>query len=414
MGSQRVLSLVLLAAGCQSSVAEVKLGPDDGRDRYHFRAPPPESPYMPGQPTQPETPTNPEAPLTCDQYGFTGAAIGTPDKEWAWVPFPEAKCRDGSSTGLGVRLNPGSNKVVIYLEGGGACFHGDSCLINDTLFKNWDETKFNGWKLATGSGGIFDASRSDNPFQDWNIIYVPYCSGDVHAGNAEHVDVPGGPKDQMFVGYRNIGHYLQRLVPTFSHAEQVVITGISAGGVGAAFNYDRVAAAFCHSRVTLLDDSGPVMSDDYLTPCLQQRWRDLWNLDSTIPKDCTACRGPDGGGLINYLPYLTKKHGSDKLGIISANQDGVISLFFGYGANNCQGLTGPSAGMSGATFEEGLEDVRSRYIMSAPNWGSYLIDSSSHTWLNALAFFNTTVDGVPLPRWVDDLVNHQTVSHVSP
>ena len=39
------------------------------------------------------------------------------------------------------------------------------------------------------------------------MVYVPYCTGDVHAGAREHVDVPGAaaPKDQMFVGYTNVG-----------------------------------------------------------------------------------------------------------------------------------------------------------------------------------------------------------------
>jgi hypothetical protein len=375
-------------------------------------AAPPVNPYMPGQPDAPPADPDPK-PATCDQWGFTGSVIGTPANQWQWVPFPEALCRDGSSTGIGVRINPNSDKLVIYLEGGGACFHGDSCLINDVLL-NFGETAFGAWQAATGNAGIFDSSRSENPFRDWNVIYVPYCTGDVHAGNKEHVDVPGGPTNQMFVGYRNMGAFLQRLVPTFSHASQVVLTGISAGGVGAAFNYDRVAAAFCHSRVTLLDDSGPVMADQFLSPCLQQRWRDLWNLDSTLPADCTACRGPDGGGLVNYLPYLTRKHSADQLGIISANKDSIISLFFGYGANNCQGLHGVSAGMSGNTFEQGLMDVRTRFIVPSSNWGSYLIDSVAHTWITALTFYTTTVDGVPLTTWVDQLVNHQTVSNVSP
>ena len=183
-------------------------------------------------------------------------------------------------------------------------------------------------------------------------------------------------------------------------------SGISAGGVGAAFNYDRVSAAFCRSRVTLLDDSGPVMADQYLAPCLQERWRELWNLDFTLPADCPSCRDANDDGMVNFLPYITAKHPDDQLGI--------ISLFFGYGANDCQGLHGLSAGMSGDTFEAGLMDVRSRYIVPSKNWGSYLIDSPSHTWITALTFYSTTVAGVPLTQWVDQVVNHQSLSNVAP
>src|SRR5689334_18496513 len=73
--------------------------------------------------------------------------------------------------------------------------------------------------------------------------------------------------NQSFVGYTNIGHYLQRLVPTFSSATQVVLTGTSAGAFGAFLNYHRVAQAFCPKPTVLIDDSGPVMSDTYLAPC---------------------------------------------------------------------------------------------------------------------------------------------------
>jgi Pectinacetylesterase len=374
-------------------------------------------------PTAPAASPGPGAPLTpaepnvadCRSGVVPGERIDTPADTWTYVPIPEAKCRDGSSTGIGVRMHPGATQVAIYFEGGGACFHDASCAINDVL-TSWNESSFNAWVGATGSAGIFDTTRDDNPLRGWNMVYVPYCTGDVHAGAREHVDVPGAtaPKDQMFVGYTNVGWYLRRLVPTFAGASHVLVTGISAGGFGAAFNYDRIAQAFCGARVTLVDDSGPPMSDAYLAPCLQQRWRDLWNLDSTLPADCSACRGqPDGGGIVHYVDYLANKYPSQQLGLISANQDAIISLFFGYGQNNCAGLTGPSAPMAGSTFAAGLDELRGKYF-SQPNLGSYIVPSSSHTWTTALTFYTTTVDSTPLPAWMNEMVNEHFATHIDP
>lgn len=378
-------------------------------------------PGAPPPTTTPPPAADPGAPpvgdvATCrPDIDFTGAPIAAPAGQWTWVPFPEARCRDGSSTGIGVRLRAGSTKVVIYLEGGGACFHDASCAINDVLAR-FDQAAFAAWAAATGAAGIFDPARGDNPFHDWNIVYVPYCTGDVHAGDREHVDVPGAnaPKNQMFVGYRNIGLYLQRLVPTFHDATDVVVTGISAGGFGAALNYDRMAQAFCNARVSLIDDSGPPLSDKYLAPCLQQRWRDLWNLDATLPADCAACRGPDGGGLINYLPYLAHKYPSARLGLVSSTQDSVISLFFGFGANHCQGLDGVSAGMSGAEFEAGLDELRAQYLGTSQNLASYVVPSVSHTWITALTFYTTDVGGMSLPEWANLLANEQIATNIGP
>jgi pectinacetylesterase len=346
----------------------------------------------------------------CRAGVVAGEPITTPPDQWTWVDFPDARCRDGSSTGIGVRIHPGATQTAFYFEGGGACFHDASCVIND-VFQSFDATAFSAWATATGSAGIFDPARDDNPLRGWNMVYVPYCTGDVHAGDREHVDVPGGPKDQMFVGYRNVGYYLRRLVPTFAGSTHVLVTGISAGGFGAAFNYDRIAQAFCGARVTLVDDSGPPMADDYLAPCLQKRWREVWNLDATLPAECTACRGADGGGIVHYVDYLTAKYPRERLGLISSNQDAVISLFFGYGENNCAGLSGPSAPMAGAKFAAGLEDLRSKYF-SKPNLGSYVVPSTSHTWETALTFYTTTVDNTALTDWMNQIVNEELATHV--
>jgi hypothetical protein len=94
--------------------------------------------------------------------------------------------------------------------------------------------------------------------------------------------------------------------------------------------------------------------------------------------------------------------------------DGVISLFFGYGTNDCQGLSGTSAGMSGVMFQAGLEELRANYLSGSPNLGSYIIASTSHTWLNGLAFYNTTVSGMSLPEWVNLIMNQGIATHIDP
>jgi hypothetical protein len=370
-------------------------------------------PAAAGGPSGAVSPAEPNV-ADCRSGVVAGAPIEAPPDTWTWIPIPEAKCRDGSSTGIGVRMHPGATQLAIYLEGGGACFHDASCAINDVLL-NFGQSAFDAWAGATGSAGIFDPTRDDNPLRGWNMVYVPYCTGDVHAGAREHVDVPGAtaPKDQMFVGYTNIGWYLRRLLPTFGDSSHVLVTGISAGGFGAALNYDRIAQAFCGARVTLVDDSGPPMSDAYLAPCLQTRWRELWNLDSTLPADCTNCRTANGGGIVNYVDYLSKKYPTQQLGLISANQDSIISLFFGYGQNECAGLTGPSAPMAGATFAAGLDELRGKYF-SQPNLGSYIVPSASHTWETALTFYTTTVGATALPAWMNQIVNQHFATHVDP
>lgn len=335
-----------------------------------------------------------------------GPPLSAPAGKWTWVSFPEAKCRDGSSTGIGLRMSATSKKVFIYLEGGGACFDGTTCAISLASF---GKIAFDGWAATVGQTGIFDGNNFENPVRDWSAIYVPYCSGDVHAGAATGVDIFGGPKDQTFVGYQNIGHYLGRIVPTFADADDVLLTGISAGGFGAAFNYDRVAAAFCPTPVALVDDSGPPMSDAYLAPCLQQKWRDLWNLADTLPAECPACTGANGGGIVNYVPYLANKWPQSRLGLISSTKDSVISTFYGFGTSSCT----QSIPLPGDVYAAGLDDLRTHYMSESGLWGTYFVDSITHTYLLGPGFYLTQVNGVKLTQWMRDLL-HGSASDVGP
>lgn len=329
-----------------------------------------------------------------------------PPGEWTWVPFPDSMCRDGSTTGIGVRYGA-SDDLVIYFEGGGACFNAATCLLND-LFANFGPVKFDAWALGIGQGGLFNADNPQNPVRDWNMVYVPYCTGDVHAGDRENVGIDGIFGAQQFVGYRNVAAYLERLVPTFADAPHVLVTGISAGGFGAALNYDRIADAWPESKVTLLDDAGPPLSDMYMAPCLQDTWRELYNFAATLPADCDQCFEDDGGGISNLALYLAEKHPDQRLALISAEQDSVIRTFFGYGLNNCQGGL-----YSGDAFQMGLYELRDEILGDNPIWGSYLMPGIGHTIITGPGFYSTEIAGVPLTDWLSDLLGG-AAAHVSP
>jgi len=350
----------------------------------------------------------------CSPEGpFDGEPVTGEAGEWVWVDVPEARCRNGSATGFGVRINPASDKLFIYLEGGGACFNGASCAVNPSSYAKGN---FDGWKVGGGQQGIFDPANPDNAVRDWSAVYIPYCTGDVHGGNAEGVDVPGfgAPQDQAFVGYSNIGHYLKRIIPTFPGVSQVLLTGISAGGFGASYNYDRIAQAFCPSPVVLIDDSGPPMADEYLAPCLQKRWRDLWGFDDTLPKDCADCALPDGGGSVNYSSYIARKYPASRLGLISSDKDSTIAMFFGFGQNDCANLDNLAAPMSGDEYRAGLLDVRDNHLSASPVWATYFVSSTSHTYLGGNAYYSTDVEGTKLSAWVAAMVGDGQAGHVGP
>ncbi|NVB42361.1 hypothetical protein G6O69_31350 [Pseudenhygromyxa sp. WMMC2535] len=323
-----------------------------------------------------------------------------PVGEWLWVEIEGTFCRDGSPAGLGVRYAENSDKLAIFLEGGGACFNSLTCTLNPS-------------SIATGKfdpgpySGVFDDEEADNPLMEHNFIYMPYCTGDAFIGSEPVGNVPGGPQGQLFVGHDNVITSLERVVDTFPELDDVVVLGMSGGGFGAASNYHTFASFFPDNDVALIDDSGPIFRDEYLAPCLQQTFRDVWGVDDSLPQDCADCFGADGGGLWNYLPFVAERYPNAPKGMISSESDGTISTFFGFGANDCSAVV-PSF----PEFTEALYDLRDNVLVE-PSWGTYFLEGSDHTYLGGSDFYGIEVDGVLLVDWVEDLVDGAP-SHVSP
>jgi Pectinacetylesterase len=313
---------------------------------------------------------------------ITGLTAGV----WTWVPFPRAVCRDGSSTGIGVNLGT-SNHLMIFLEGGGACFNSATCGGNPSSFS---ETDFNS-RVATSldevsvKTGILNRTNAANPVKDWSFVYVPYCTGDFHAGkNVTPVRGVSGPP-QHFVGYVNVGLYLDRLVPTFHNATQVLLAGLSAGGFGAALNYAHVAEAFGATPVTLLDDSGPFMEDPYFATCLQDNVRTLWGLDRTVLPDCEGDCTTPGSFYLNYVKHVTKTYPNVGIGLADSTDDNMI--IYGWATNACTG----SAALTGATFTAGLLDIRAQLAFQS-NFVEFIFPGTDHTTIQSAAFY-TRISG---------------------
>jgi len=298
--------------------------------------------------------------------------LGTTPNKWVYVPVDGSKCLDNSPTGIGVNLGT-SGDLVIYMEGGGACFNDSTCS-HVAHPSGWGPAGFD-VNIAPYNIGLFDRLDDANPLHDATFVFVPYCTGDVHAGSN-----PVGMGNRAFVGYGNVGHDLDLIVPQSKDVKRVVLAGSSAGGFGALINYDRTQAAFGTTPVLLLDDSGPPLGDMYLTPCLQQMFRTSWNLDVALPAGCTACTEANGGGLANATGWLADAHPDRRLALITSTRDGVIRSFYGYGYPDC--VAGASGNpMPEADYSAGIAELRDQTLASHTNFRVYSKDSADHVWL---------------------------------
>lgn len=332
--------------------------------------------------------------------------IDTPPLEWKYIDVPGTVCMNGDMAGFGISHNPASKDLMIYLEGGGACFN-DVC----------DFSAFN-IPFIPPPDGIFNRNNPGNPIKDWSMIYVPYCSGDIHGGDKE---TELGGKVRRFHGYRNIGKYLEQWAPKFADAERVLLTGISAGGFGAGLNAVQVADAFLPGpQMIVIDDSGPPMSNQVIAPCLQHTFREVWGLDQTLLAECGGDCPDEDDFASGTLAHALAKYPELRFGLFSNTADTVIRTFMGFGwgngmHDNCGGV--PTI-VPADVYQEGLLDLRTQYEGTV---STYYIGQSQilynfgqgHTVLRSPSFWTTVIDGVPLSAWVGDVIDGK-ITHVGP
>jgi hypothetical protein len=332
--------------------------------------------------------------------GFSfGDPIDAPDDEWTFVDFETSRCMNDTPTGIAV--NPSSTNdtdLVIFLNGGNACFNAASCAV--TANKNgYDAADFE--DDAVRDADLFDRAGEPGPISDWSFVYVPYCTGDLHFGDRKNIEVGGQTRN--FRGGVNIHEYLERLVPTFPNVTRVLLTGVSAGGLGASLNYDQVKKAFGPDvDVYLLDDSGPTMSAAYIPPCLQQHFRDTWGYEYTLPAECEGCSGDEfAEGLIDYL---TSTYGDQRLALISSLEDATIRTFLGFGNEDCANIDDLAPPPYPADlYTEGLEELRATY--EGENFRVFYPDGDRHVWINDQEGLDTTIGGSPpLVDWIEQLI----------
>ena len=79
----------------------------------------------------------------------------------------------------------------------------------------------------------------DEPFCEFNYVFVHYCSSDWWAGDS---DAENNTAGMHFRGRNIVRAVFEELIATteLKSAEQIVFWGTSAGGVGALNNADRI------------------------------------------------------------------------------------------------------------------------------------------------------------------------------
>ena len=185
------------------------------------------------------------------------------------------------------------NNLVVYFEGGGACWDTINCIYYSTT-----NTRVNPRVESLGENdGIGDFDNPANPFRDWNFIYIPYCTGDIHSG-ANDYDYPDDlgfhliPEFNHWTirhrGKVNFRVVLQWIQDTLTTApDKIFVAGSSAGAYGAIMNFPDVRDAYPTSTAYCFPDAGNgiMPEDDAGFKALAQKQWNLqlpWQVDAFI------------------------------------------------------------------------------------------------------------------------------------
>lgn len=290
-----------------------------------------------------------------------GRPIIAPVEVWTWQDFPESACGNGAPTGLAVNISTKSTDVFLYLQGGGACWNALSCSFgaasNITTGYGANEFAADGTKNAAP----FSRTNMTNPLREASFVYVPYCTGDVHAGDA--VQTYAGPQQSLTVhhkGGKNMEAFLLRLKDTFPDATRIFLSGSSAGAYGAQLNYERVVATWPQAEVHVLADCGQMITPN---GALLAEWLNAWNF--SVPADCADCTTD----FTKYPAYLAQKYPTRRFGLLAYTQDNVLRQFFGYDA---------------ATFQQRTEALLAASYDGRTNAKYFLVAGSQHVMLGNL------------------------------
>lgn len=353
---------------------------------------------------------------------------------WSWLAVEGSRCAQGATAGIGIRRGTDPEDLLIYLQGGGACWNRGTCAPshaqfgpvcyygeNLCLFEGEGGAKPLSVHVATrdpfpanGQGAFVNdlavldrtellrATLPGNPFRGATAIYVPYCTGDLHVGDASvEFDVRAGigapitKRPFHFAGAANMALYLEELKARFPQTKRIWLTGASAGGYGATFHFERVRAAFPDAEVHLLADSAPLIQPHWWAEA-----KALWQ--PAFPEACDDC----DDGLPQWMEHVLDGSGPrHRVALLAYANDATLAYYF-FGGVGPEAVLNPPTG----AYRSALDALLTRY-QGRTSAGAFILPGTQHVMLGGYGMINAdgsvsapypSADGsTNLRRWID-------------
>ncbi|WP_116998486.1 pectin acetylesterase-family hydrolase [Desertimonas flava] len=324
-----------------------------------------------------------------DAGGGGGAGADGGPSEWeAITPGGDCECADGSEFTFWDR-DADPTRVVLYLDGGGACTDALTCAFTGSN----GESDFYTWSIGGKDPGfpgrgILDLDHADNPFAEHSFVFVGSCTGDADLGDSTHEYSPDLTVEHN--GFVNGSAAIDHLAEHFPDATQVVVVGNTGGSVSAPLYGGLVADRLPDAEVIVIGAGSGHWPDD---PDLNVAVLDeLWGAYGNMP-DWDVNEGLTAGEW--GIPRFWIQAGLHDPGIVMARFD------FAYDPNAGRALE--SLGLDGTTL--GNIDANDAAIEAAGvDLHTFTAAGDGHRVLERDDFYVLEEGGVTLVEWLAALL----------
>ena len=274
------------------------------------------------------------------------------------------------------------NKLVMYYQGGGACWEKLTCSV-PACDTNVDPDGNDNPNRATG--GFADRNNPSNPFRDWHTVFVSYCGCDIHFGDSAQ-DYVFGPEDGMPLHVEHRGFHNAKVVEKWAREhflapDEVFVTGSSAGAYGAWFHAPLLHDVWPRARFHVLADAG----NGVITQNFLEDYFPNWNFEANLPADLPEIQRvfDEGSGIPGYteavaneFPDTNWAHYTTAFDGGSGGQTGFYNLML----NDNDPIAALSWWNGSCDFNEVMRDQAIATAAAVPrNFRYYIGTGSRHT-----------------------------------
>jgi hypothetical protein len=320
-------------------------------------------------------------------------------------------CMDGSPYKFFARRGT-VNKLVVYYQGGGACWEQLTCSIPVC-----DDNVTDGDNPNGADSGFAALDNPANPFKDWNAVFVSYCSCDIHFGDAaqDYTNVtPNAPLHVEHRGYHNAKVAEKWAREHFLAPEEVFVTGSSAGAYGAWFNAPLLHPVWPSARFHVLADAGNgVVTQEFL-----EEFFPNWNFEANLPPEIPELQQvlDDGEGIPGYTRVIAAEFPNTNWAHYTSAFDGGAggqTGFYNLMLNGNDPIAALSWWEGSCAFRNQMQTqaVATATAVDAQdgNYRYYIGSGSRHTMWGSDKVYADVTGGVPtLVDWINAMLDSAT------